>query len=410
MDTILRGFAQFDNELRASRSRRGMVERVEQGYWTHRAPYGYARNRDAAGNPILLADPEAGPYVRQLFDLVGNKRYTQRAAAQLLKDKGMRQKNCSPFQPQTISKMLQQPLYAGRINSKLTEGVTIQAKFAPLIDPVLFDRVQAILAGTDRKGTKQKRDNEDFPLRNWVTCECCGKPLTASYTTSKGRRYPYYHCFWKECRGVNVAKKKMDEAFQEVLEDLTRRTTPVMALLGKIVRETWHSRHEEKRTELEMMDKQIRKLDTHIKRLTDLMIDGTLSADDYDERKAQANEGLCLLKCKRTDEFGEGLDIEAVLAAADYLFTNAWRIWTKLPLLEQRRFQTLLFPDGLAYSKKMGFGNPVSNPLVTYCDVLSDGCKEMAPHQVSGWETLCAWLGVLDGFRAVFDCSSPCCE
>ncbi len=83
-----------------------------------------------------------------------------------------------------------------------------------------------------------------------------------------------------------------------------------------------------------------------------------------------------------------------MLSAAEYLFTNALSRRSRLELQDKRRFKTLLFPDGLAYSKNEGFGNPVSNPLVAHCDVLREKSKEMAPQAgvESNIRKLIPWL------------------
>ena len=41
--------------------------------------------------------------------------------------------------------------------------------------------------------------HRDFPLRGFVTCAACGKPLTASWCRGRTALYGYYFCRNKMC-------------------------------------------------------------------------------------------------------------------------------------------------------------------------------------------------------------------
>jgi hypothetical protein len=51
----------------------------------------------------------------------------------------------------------------------------------------------------------RQRNRPDFPLRGFVRCEACGRPLTGSWSKGRNGRYAYYHC-QRQCRAVNVGK------------------------------------------------------------------------------------------------------------------------------------------------------------------------------------------------------------
>jgi hypothetical protein len=36
--------------------------------------------------------------------------------------------------------------------------------------------------------------NADFSLRGFVTCGCCGHPMTACWSKGRSATYPYYFC------------------------------------------------------------------------------------------------------------------------------------------------------------------------------------------------------------------------
>jgi hypothetical protein len=59
----------------------------------------------------------------------------------------------------------------------------------PLVDEATFYRAQAVLDGRVVVAGPPQRNHLDFPLRGFVRCEICGRPLRGSW--SKGRTGHY---------------------------------------------------------------------------------------------------------------------------------------------------------------------------------------------------------------------------
>jgi site-specific DNA recombinase len=96
---------------------------------------------------------------------------------------------------------------------------TGRGDFEPLVTKKVFYRVQAILDGRLEMTAPRQRSDPDFPLRGYVRCESCGKPLTASWSKGRSNYYAYYHCR-PGCRtAMKIAKTKLEELF---VDELTR--------------------------------------------------------------------------------------------------------------------------------------------------------------------------------------------
>ena len=54
----------------------------------------------------------------------------------------------------------------------------MRGDFEPLVDEATFYRVQAILDGGVVVAGPRPRNHPDFPLRGFVRCDTCGRPLT----------------------------------------------------------------------------------------------------------------------------------------------------------------------------------------------------------------------------------------
>jgi DNA-directed RNA polymerase subunit N (RpoN/RPB10) len=58
----------------------------------------------------------------------------------------------------------------------------VRGEFEALVTERVFFRVQAILDGRYEVAAPRQRNDPDFPLRGYIRCETCGKPLTASWS------------------------------------------------------------------------------------------------------------------------------------------------------------------------------------------------------------------------------------
>jgi len=75
--------AQYENDVRALRARKGMRAKVQMGRWVHQAHLGYLQGRKDGLGPSLIHDPLRAPLVRRGFEMVGNG---GRSVPQVLQD------------------------------------------------------------------------------------------------------------------------------------------------------------------------------------------------------------------------------------------------------------------------------------------------------------------------------------
>jgi hypothetical protein len=87
------------------------------------------------------------------------------------------------------------------------DGSTITLRRSPC-DRVSIGRI--VVAGP------RQRNHPDFPLRGFVRCEICGRPLTGSWSKGRNGPYAFYHC-QRQCRAVNVGKAALEGAFVDEL-------------------------------------------------------------------------------------------------------------------------------------------------------------------------------------------------
>jgi len=159
--------------------------------------------------------------------------------------------------------------------------------------------VQAILEGRLEMTAPRQRSDPDFPLRGYVRCESCGRPLTASWSKGRSNYYAYYHCRPKCRQPLNIAKAELGEMFVDELTKL-QPTPGFMRLVKDRVLRAWRDLKDDAKqriTEVERKQKAIReKLD----RLDNAFLyERSIDIDTYDRHRDKLGEELTLAQMDR---------------------------------------------------------------------------------------------------------------
>jgi hypothetical protein len=190
---MLLSFAQFEREVTGERIRDKIAASKRKGMWMGGfVPLGY----EADGRTLTIHEAEAQT-VRTVFRLYleqGSVRRVKEEAdrlgltTKLRPGKGGRMRGGKPLSRGYIYHLLSNPLYVGRIAHK---GETYEGQHPPILDPKIWDAVQARLAANTRERASETRAGRPSPLRGKLFDEA-GTPLSPSHAVKSGRRYRYY--------------------------------------------------------------------------------------------------------------------------------------------------------------------------------------------------------------------------
>src|SRR5438128_5611723 len=136
MEGVLAAFAQFDNDVRAERTRAGMRAALEQGRWTFVPPLGYLNAPKWAGKS-LIADAERGEFVKRAFEEFATGRFAKEQVLDKVTRLGLRTRTGRTLNPQSFGRMLTNQLYAGFIHAP-EFGVSRRGDFNPLGSEATF--------------------------------------------------------------------------------------------------------------------------------------------------------------------------------------------------------------------------------------------------------------------------------
>ena len=350
MESIMAAQAQLDNDVRGERTIAGMKAAIQAGKWTFKAPPGFLNNGRNA-SPSLIHDPDRAPQVKQAFELYAIGVHTKQKVLEMVTAAGLRTRRGKPISKQTFNQMLRKSVYAGWLEVK-GWGERQRGDFEPLVSQEVFDRVQAILSGKRPSVTPRLRSHPDFPLRHFVKCGCCGRPLTASW--SKGRaeqkRYGFYRCQNLKCKAVHVRKADLEHGFVEFLERMQPKQQ-YMKLFNAIVLDVWKEKQAQNVTLTVSLKHHIEGLTQRKERLDETFIyEKTIDRETYERQRDKLNEQIVLAEMQERDSKLEGYDVEAVLNFAEHVILNAARLWTELLSDQKQQLQTVLFPQGVSFA------------------------------------------------------------
>src|SRR5712671_355905 len=195
---ILLSFAQFEREIIGERTRDKMGAARRKGKWVGGTPVlGY--DVDPAGGRLVINEPEA-QRVREIFRLFKTHRSLLKLINQLearrwtnksWKSKSGVEHVGRPFTKPTLRALLTNPIYAGKVEYR---AVIYLGEHPAIIAPALWEKVNAEFGARPRKRSDAVRTKQNALLAGLLFCHSCNRPMIATYTAKRGRRFRYYVC------------------------------------------------------------------------------------------------------------------------------------------------------------------------------------------------------------------------
>ena len=219
---ILLSFAQFEREIISERTRDKMGAARRKGKWVGGTPV-LGFDVDPAGGRLVINEPEA-KRVREIFRLFKKHRSLLKLVNQL---EARRWTNKSwksrsgvehvgrPFTKPTLRSLLTNPIYGGKVEYRDT---TYPGEHPAIIEPALWEEVNADFRARQRNRSDAARTKQHALLAGLLFCHGCNRPMIATYTAKRGRRFRYYVCQkarqngWDSCATKAVPAAMLEES------------------------------------------------------------------------------------------------------------------------------------------------------------------------------------------------------
>ncbi|GAB3534938.1 recombinase family protein [Pontibacter brevis] len=333
-------FSQFDNDQRREKSVTGMEAKVRKGYVVGKAPMGYDQYK-VNGEQVVKPNKQ-GKLIRQAFLLKAEQGLSNTDIIKRLKSQGLTLYN------QTLTKIFKNPFYCGLItHGLLAEGEVVEGRHEPLISRETFLRVNGLQV-QNAHGYTQVKEDDNLPLRHHIRCGSCNKPLTGYEVKKKGIHY--YKCNTIGCC-LNRNASRMHGLYEDLLKDY--HIDPVLLpqveeMMGQVLKKlSQEGEQEEKRLKLQLSELK-KKLDTLERRYAFGEIDREIFTRFSTELKGEMREIEVSLE-KLT---GPLSNHKILVGKGLRLMLNLSASWAKADILQRKRLQATVFPDGVAYDRE----------------------------------------------------------
>jgi site-specific DNA recombinase len=346
METILAGFAQFDNDIRAARTVQGMRRRIQEGIFPWKPPLGY---KGAARDGAKKTAPDEPN--QPLFGLL-QKAWKEFATGihkkadiqRLMDSRGVETDNGISMTAQSLDNFFRNPYYAGILVDPWS-GEEFPGKHVPMVTPEDFQRVQAILSRRSRKMPHQK-ERQEFPLRGLARCTVCRLYLTGGFSKGRSKRYAYYHCGNRKCPSQpSHATQGLHDEFAAFLDQIAPKSEVITSLEERILRAA-EKRQLEWRTRTDRKKAEVTRLDTQVQELIRMRTQGLITDKEFVSLKAKISERQLALMDMVTPERFDAKGIHTAIQEIMRPLSELGATWSSIPVGFQRRFNHMVLPAG----------------------------------------------------------------
>jgi hypothetical protein len=347
--------AEVERDNISDRTLKGTHQAKKDGYYCGKAPYGYDNARDEFKKSILKPNLNA-IFVKQAFKEVAKGIEPVEVIRKRLYNSGMK------LQRSAFSDMLKNIIYTGKIiipEFQKEPMSIVNGRFEPLIDFETFNQVQNVFKGKRWYGFKPKKENDNFPLRDFFVCEVCGRQITGSVSKGRSNKYPYYHCRNKCSTRISV--KQTHDFASSLLSNLNINSN-VKELFVDILKDTESNFNGNRAKELELKKQKKISLQEKIVEAENMLLSSSIAPETFNNINSRLQGELMTIKN----------EIEVLNSKKD---TIKGYIETGVQLLEN---MNVLFDEGDYEDKRILFGSLFNKKLI----LGNKGCRTVEVNEV----------------------------
>jgi site-specific DNA recombinase len=346
METILAGFAQFDNDIRAARTVQGMRRKIQEGIFPWKAPFGYKTPPRDSTKKTKADEPHQPLFglLQKAWKQFATGTHTKAEIQRLMDSWGVQTENGMSMTAQSIDNFFRNPFYAGILVDPWSDE-RFPGLHVPMVSPEDFARVQAIVLRRNRSVPHQT-ERPEFPLRSVARCAVCQSYVTGGFSKGRSKKYAYYRCENRKCDSQPSYRTELvHDEFCALLETSALKPELIDPLKTRIIKAAeeaqtaWKSRRAGKQGELTRLEKESQEL-------IRMRAQGLVTDSEFMILKTKIS--------KRQRDLADAampnrVDVSQIEANLDKIILPVQRLkctWESIPVGFQRRFNHMVVPVG----------------------------------------------------------------
>ncbi len=359
LDTVLAGVNAFYSRDLGRKTKKGLKQKWDEGWWPGWAPLGYTNTKNEAGKGIVIIDEQKGSIVKEGLKLFSTGNYTIAALLQWFHERGLRSQTNKVLQFSVIHGILRNPFYYRLMK---WNGLEKLGNHKALIDKATYDLNQYILA--KHRGFLIRQRKHDFLLRSFVICADCGQRYTAEYhyntkkLAKRGGKIAYYHCAKRGgCKSPYIEQVKMETLVERQMAKM-QFSEEFVRLVTEKAKEVFGKQKGDIDDQKRAILNQKMAVETKRNILEDRLLDGTLDREAF-KRKHLELEAQINAFDTRILELEQKRQIDVDFIGEILAFTrNIHQTYLEAPHFLKRHYLRFFFDNFLVKDKKIVKTNP----------------------------------------------------
>jgi len=349
VETVFAAQGQLERLQNRRQTVQKMRARLEQGYWVFAAPMGYKYAKHAAHGKLLVRDEPVASIIQEALEGLAAGRFQSIAEVKRFFETfpTFPRDMYGDVRYQRVTEIATRPVYAGCVSCDKWDMNIRQGQHEGLISYEDFQKVQQRL--TEKPQAPARPDlNRDFPLRGFVTCGECERPLTACWSkSSTGKRHAYYLCQYKHCsfRGKSIRRDAMEGDFADMLKELQPSQSGMRAA-AMMFKDLWDRKAAMSTQLVKSMKQDLITVETQIQTLLDRIMNASSTSvvGAYENRIGQLEQKKLELTQKCAQNGQPTRPFEEMFERAMLFLANPCKIWENGGLEYKRNAARLPIP------------------------------------------------------------------
>lgn len=360
IENLLASVSQHQRQKNAEQTRNRMRARVLNGYHVFQAPVGYRFERASGSGKILVRDEPVASILQEALEGFASGRFeTQVEVKRFLESQPAYPKDLpnGEIRNQRIADVLTRVLYAGYVEVPHWDVSLRKGKHEGIISFETFERIQQRLK-SGAKAPARKDISSDFPLRGFILCDDCQKPLTACWSKSRsGKKHPYYLCPTKGCASYrkSIRRDVLEGEFEDLICSL-QPTETLFDMARAMFHDAWENELAQAGDAANTLRQGIKRIEKQIEGILDRILDSgnETVVKAYEQRVAKLEREKAIAEEKLAKASQPKHTLEEAFELALRFLSSPWNIWKKGDIALQKTVLRLAFLDPVAYSRKQG--------------------------------------------------------
>jgi site-specific DNA recombinase len=354
IDTIIASVNQFQSDINSRKTRKGLQEKFDSGWWPGVAPVGYVNKQTNNRQNIIAPDSERWHLIRKGLKMYLSGNYSALELTDILYEHGLRSKTDKKICNSVMTDILRNPFYAGVMKWK---GQEKPGKHKPMIRLDQHKRILEIIDAHNLHASRRRIHN--FLLNGFVFCKICGGRYTAEKHPAK--RVAYYHCTFDgktgedrvhSNQGQNVEVKKLEGQVEEKFKGI-QFTEDFINLVVAKVRKLYDQQMEGIETEKRILLNHKLAIERKRDVVEEKLLSGTISDDDFGRIKGKIDQDLNQIQDHLDElEYQRTYDIDVIRDVLN-LTRNIYNAYKKAPYELKRQFLGLFWDKFLVQDKRI---------------------------------------------------------